>query len=423
MATSRLVIFGLDGVPYEMLAELAERGVMPHTRKLIQAGFFSSMQSSVPEISSVAWSSLITGENPGRHGVFGFLDLQPDSMDLFFPQYTTLKATPFWESAAVPSVIINVPSTYPVRAMNGVHISGFVSVDLEKSVYPASLLAEVKELDYRLDVESEKAHTDMEAFIKDLDDTLTARVKLAERLWRREPWGIFMLVFTGTDRLLHFLYSAYADESHPRHAYFLDYFRRIDEAIGRFIGLCSSDDTILMLSDHGFERMEENVFVNYFLQQSGFLILRPNAQRLAAIDPRSRAFALDPGRIYLCHPGRMAQGAVKNIEACLQELVPLLEGWEIDGRKVLEHVYRREDIYDGPFVNHAAELILVANPGFNLKGALRADSMCKQDIFSGKHSPHNAFILAGKAFLRQHLQTSVSIVDTGRLLRQLASSL
>ena len=67
----KTVIVGLDGVPFDMLKTLAQDGIMPNAQRLIGQGSFRAMRSSIPEISSVAWSSIITGCNPGEHGIFG----------------------------------------------------------------------------------------------------------------------------------------------------------------------------------------------------------------------------------------------------------------------------------------------------------------------------------------------------------------
>ena len=166
---TKTIIIGLDGVPFGMLKGFAEAGVMPNAAKIIQDGFFTEMFSTVPEISSVAWSSIITGANPAEHGIFGFIDLHPNSYDMKFPNFNDLKAGPFWNQGNSGSVIVNVPSTYPVRQLNGVHISGFVSIDFEKSVYPKSLQPKLKDLDYRLDVDAQKAHSSIELFLEDLD--------------------------------------------------------------------------------------------------------------------------------------------------------------------------------------------------------------------------------------------------------------
>ena len=125
----RIVIIGLDGVPFEMIESLAHTGIMPNTNQLIENSTFKKMESSIPEISSVAWSSIITGKNPAEHGIYGFTDLFENSYTMRFPNFNDLKAEPFWNTLAAPSIIVNVPSTYPVREMNGIHISGFVSID------------------------------------------------------------------------------------------------------------------------------------------------------------------------------------------------------------------------------------------------------------------------------------------------------
>ncbi|GAJ07785.1 unnamed protein product, partial [marine sediment metagenome] len=79
---TKTIIIGLDGVPFGMIKDFAETGVMPNTAELISQGIFKKMNSSIPEVSSVAWSSIITGQNPGQHGIFGFTDLAPDSYQL-----------------------------------------------------------------------------------------------------------------------------------------------------------------------------------------------------------------------------------------------------------------------------------------------------------------------------------------------------
>ena len=164
----KVIFIGLDGVPFEMIKDFSDTGIMPNIGRLIDRGIFKRMSSSIPEISSVAWSSIITGKNPAQHGIFGFTDVHPGSYTLRFPNFNNLKALPFWNTKAFRSIIMNVPSTYPVKEMNGIHISGFVSIDLEKSVYPLSLVSTLKDFDYRLDVDSEKAHHSIELFLTDL---------------------------------------------------------------------------------------------------------------------------------------------------------------------------------------------------------------------------------------------------------------
>ncbi|GAG48050.1 unnamed protein product, partial [marine sediment metagenome] len=80
------------------------------------------MKASLPEISSVSWTNFMTGTNPGTHGIFGFTDFKTDSYDLCFPNFLDLKKETFWDKLGEQRkkcIIINQPSTYPARKING----------------------------------------------------------------------------------------------------------------------------------------------------------------------------------------------------------------------------------------------------------------------------------------------------------------
>ncbi|MHC5060159.1 MAG: alkaline phosphatase family protein [Planctomycetota bacterium] len=393
---SKTVIIGLDGVPFGMIKEFAETGVMPHMAEVISKGTFKKMRSSVPEVSCVAWSSMITGQNPAEHGIFGFMDLRPDSYKMSFPNFTTLKSPPFWDEWPGQSVIINVPGTYPVRGMNGVHIAGFVALDLEKSVHPKSLVGDLKQMGYQLDVDALKGHSDMDAFLSDIDRTVSARIEAYRYLWDALDWRTFMLVFTCTDRLMHFLWSAYEDTSHKHHDFFLDHFRKIDAVIGEICNRMGEDDLLLMHSDHGFEKLDHEVHINYFLGSEGYLQFQKDAEiSLDNICPATKAFALDPARIHLNLKGKYPCGSVEigQAEGILTELEKLFASLEVDGRKVIRDVYRKEQIYSGPYLDDGPDLILVGNEGFDLKAKLKVDQLTGKGAFTGKHTQDSAFLL------------------------------
>jgi predicted AlkP superfamily phosphohydrolase/phosphomutase len=393
----KTIIIGLDGVPFGMIKDFAEAGVMPHTAELISAAIFKRMHSSIPEVSSVAWSSMITGNNPGQHGIFGFMDLFPRSYRMRFPNFNDLKAPPFWDLWEGRSIIVNVPSTYPVREMDGVHISGFVSVDFEKSVHPKSLIPKLKALDYRLDVDSQKAHSSIDQFLQDLDRTLDARIRAYRYLWEAQNWQTFMLTFTGTDRLMHFLWDAYEDRDHKYHNSFLQHFRKIDQAIGEIISRTTDNDLLIMLSDHGFERLDKDVYISYLLMQEGFLRFKQAEDTsLANINYGTKAFALDPARIYLNLKGKFPCGTVEpdETEALLSDLENLFGSLKVDGRKVIRDIYRKEQLFSGPYLEGAPDLVLVGAEGFNLRANLKAEQLADKPIFTGKHTQDTAFLIA-----------------------------
>ena len=392
----RIIIIGLDGVPYELIKDLSEKGIMPNAAKLIKEGIFRKMQSSIPEVSCVAWSSIITGKNPAEHGIFGFTDLLPNSYKLRFPDFNDLRSKPFWETLPAKSAIINVPGTYPVRMMNGVHISGFVSIDMEKSVYPKALIPVLKSMDYRLDADFEKAHKSMDLFLEDLDKVLLGRIRAYEYLWEKIDWEMFMFVFTETDRLMHFLWDAYEDANHKYHQDFLKCFRKIDEVIGDILSKMKEGDSLVMLSDHGFEKLEYDVYINYLLKEKGVLSLGPDEDvGLENIDSSAKAFALDPARIYVNTSVRFPHGSIdeQDKEKVLRDLEALFTSLTISGGKVIKNIYRKEQIYSGSYLDAAPDLILLGNKGFNLRANLKAQGITGKGIFTGKHTQDNGFLI------------------------------
>jgi len=398
----QLLIIGLDGVPYRLIKDLSETGIMPHTRSLIKEGTLRQMTSSIPEVSSVAWSSIITGVNPAEHGIFGFTDITPGSYKLYFPNFSDLKAIPFWNrDPSRRSVIINVPSTYPATSLNGVLISGFVSVDLERATYPKTLIPKLKDMDYRIDVDSNKAHSSIELFLKDLDQTFKARIKAYRYLWENLAWDTFMLVFTGTDRLSHFLWDAYEDLSHKYHQAFLDHFAQIDEVIGEIKDRVKEDEPMILLSDHGFELVEKNFYVNSFLKKEGFLKLKDSSSdNFSDIDSNTKAFALDPARIYIHIKGKYPRGSVEkeDQDKVIADLEALFSSLEMEGKKVIKRIHRKEELFLGPLFKYAPDLVLLPHRGFDLKASLKAKELYGKDIFTGKHTQHDAFLLVRAPF-------------------------
>ena len=186
------------------------------------------------------------------------------------------------------------------------------------------------------------------------------------------------------------------DETHEYHEAFAEHFRQIDEVIGEIAQDLDKGDSLLMLSDHGFERLEKNVYVNYLLRKEGFLAFEDGATpSLKTIRGDTRAFALDPGRIYVNLRGRYPRGCVEagDRRTTLGDLEDIFTSLEIEGKKVIKRVYRGEELYEGPQAHRAPDLVLLGNKGYNLRGNVKATQLYGTDIFAGKHSQADAFLL------------------------------
>ena len=97
-ANRRAVLVGLDGTPCTLVRRFIEDGTMPNFRRLVERGSLLQMDTAIPDISSVAWTSFMTGANPGRHGIYGFLDLQPNSYKIYFPNSRHIQSETLWDA-------------------------------------------------------------------------------------------------------------------------------------------------------------------------------------------------------------------------------------------------------------------------------------------------------------------------------------
>jgi predicted AlkP superfamily phosphohydrolase/phosphomutase len=399
----RVCVIGLDGVPYSMIRDLAQKGVMPNIKQLIQSGHLHKMKASLPEISSVSWTNFMTGTNPGTHGIFGFTDLKENTYDLRFPNFLDVKADTFWDKLGEMkkmSVVINQPSTYPARKINGILISGFVAIEMAKAVSPLALKDPLEKLGYQIDIDTFKAREDHEFLWKDLTRTLEGRQKAFDSLWETD-WDYFEIVITGTDRLQHFLWSAYEDENHVYHTNFLDYYSKIDrfieKVIDAFTAQADGDDGLYLLSDHGFAKIEQEVYLNVWLEEEGYLGFETSSPKdLSEISANSRAFTMDPNRIYLNLKEKFPKGSIDVSEKqdLKNELIEKLKSLEYSGRKVVREVFDTEEVYSGPQVSSGPDLIVLSEYGFDMKGSVKKKEVFGRSNLQGMHTWDDAFFWA-----------------------------
>ncbi|MFP5263019.1 MAG: alkaline phosphatase family protein [Blastocatellia bacterium] len=390
----RAVLIGLDGTPYTLVRRFVEDGTMPRMAELIGRGTLLQMDTSLPDISSVAWTSFMTGANPGRHGIYGFLDLQPNSYKIYFPNSGHIKSETVWGAvsrAGRRSVVINVPSTYPARPLNGILISGFVAVDLNKATHPQSLVPTLREMDYRIDVDARKVQQSHDALMEDILQTLDRRVTALLHFFDKEPWDLFIGVVTETDRLQHFFMDAIADEAHKYHSAFRDFYRRVDNFLGRVMERLRGE-TLLVMSDHGFTPIKRQVYLNRWLVDNGYLKLKDNARSIEDIGDGSVAFALDPGRVYLNVKGKYPNGAVEPADArrLAREIKSGLSEISAEGAPVVKRVYERDELFRGPVIDSAPDLCVQTIYGYDLKGAVNKKDLMDREIFTGMHTQDDA---------------------------------
>ena len=381
---SRVVVIGLDGAPCTLVRRFIADGTMPRLADLVERGTLLQMDTSIPDISSVAWTSFMTGANPGRHGIYGFVDLQPNSYKIHFPNSAHIRSETLWDvvgRAGRRSVVVNVPSTYPARPLNGMLVSGFVAIDLNKAAYPPQLVPKLKELDYRIDVDARKVEESHDALMEDILKTLDRRIETLLYLFDYEKWDLFIGVITCTDRLQHFFWDAIEDPNHKYHSSFREVYRRADNFIGQVAERLRGEPVFIM-SDHGFTGIKKQVYLNRWLMDHAYLNMNANARSIEDIAEGSRAFALDPGRVYINLKGKYPKGAVEpsDRKKLVDEIKQGLSEIAVDGAPTAKRIYEREELYSGPLFQFAPDLCVQSSYGYDLKGAVnKASLMDTQD--------------------------------------------
>ncbi|MBA3304069.1 MAG: alkaline phosphatase family protein [Actinomycetota bacterium] len=412
----RVVVIGIDGVPFTYVQRLFAAGELPNLRAIVDEGAMAQMDTSVPNVSSVAWASFMSGQNPGKHGIYGFVDRQPGSLKTFVPTSKNLRSPTLWEvlgKADKRVFSINVPGTYPPRPANGTVIGCFLSPSVEKAAPNAEVAADLKRLGYQIDADPWRARQDKGAFLSHLDEVFEHRMKTVRHFWNQEPWDFFMAHIMETDRLHHFFWEEMED-GHPTYApAFLEFYRRLDAELGEIRGWLDEDTTLIVLSDHGFCSIKQEVHVNTWLQESGWLQFdSAEPKGLDAMAASSAAYSLDPGRLFLNVKGREPNGRIEpgaEYEKLRSELADAAAALTdpATGEAMVKRVFRREELYTGPFQDLGADLVLDMHDGYDPKGAFgKPDVLFKGESLTGMHTTPDALVyIAGVAAIegRPHI--------------------
>ena len=324
----RLLLIGLDGVPPELFFDrfLPE---MPHVARLLARGTRAPLRTTDPPISVPAWPVMFTGVDPGTLGFYGFRHRKDHSYtQTYVPTSKELPVPTFWELAGAAGrrvAVIGMPTGFPPIPVNGVYISDFLTPPgTRQFTHPPELGPALEERfgPYPFDVVFRAgAHEELYRQIVSMTRT---RFDIAEWLYDREPWDVFALHEIGTDRLHHAFWRHF-DPGHPEFVadsplahVALDYYRLIDERIGRLVDRIDDRTTVVLASDHGSMAMHGCFCINHWLASKGYLQLRSTPSPGTSIEKAEVDWGLTTAwgsggyyaRIFFNQVGREAMGIV-----------------------------------------------------------------------------------------------------------------
>lgn len=394
----RLFVLGIDGFPFSFLNNDYFKQVMPYFCLMCRSYMMKKIKSVYPVVSSVAWTSFATGSNPGQHGIYGFTDRNVDPFSITLPTSENRKKQPIWEALKTKSkkIVINVPLTYPPEKINGYMVSCFLCPDINKSTYPVDFHRTLKEKEYIIDTDAWLVSENPIGFLKQLIKAMEKRFEIANLLLN-ENWDYFQLHIMETDRLFHFFIDYVINKKDGEIASLIkQFFNKLDKLIFMLINSIISNSAIMILSDHGFCEIKEEIQLNKWLEENGYLKFS-NSRELENYDSETICYALTPGRIYLNLAGREENGKINSsqYQNVRKELKEKLNNWvhPITKDKIVDEVLFCEDIYNGKQLYKAPDIIVQPNNGYDFKSNVNANNVFTKSALKGMHTYDDAMIL------------------------------
>lgn len=295
---NRLLIIGLDGATFDLIKPWVREGKLPHLGKLLKSGVHGALKSTIPPMSPLAWTSFMTGKNPGKHGVFDFTARKPHSYEIEFVNARWRKSATIWKimsDAGKRVCVLGVPITYPPEKVNGIMISGIDTpatggIADATAFHPPELHHEIAtKLGGYLISPNLKAFADhqCEAMVEAALRTVERKMDTALYLLDKEPWDCFMITIGETDGIAHRLWK-YHDKHSPlsdEHSSqyqgldpILSIYQRVDQYVGKLCSMESDNSSIMLMSDHGHGcNGSKAIFLNSWLEEHNFLRFKTNA--------------------------------------------------------------------------------------------------------------------------------------------------
>ena len=283
MSKTRVLVIGLDGATWDLIRPWADSGNLPNIARLLKQGSAASLMSTVPPISPAAWSSFMTGKNPGQHGVFDFTvrDFRSYGMRMAQrPSDATLWGLLSLQQKRV--CVVNVPLTYPPEQVNGYMVTGLGTPGGSRFAHPDELGRLLRQQHYQLNTDMTLLRDGPALFVQDVMRVAEQVTETTLHLLGQMDWDFGMVVLRLTDEIPHFFWH-WMDSSHPAHVptdalrrdAVLRAYQKADELLGRLVSeAADGETTVILVSDHGFGPLYKDVYLNAWLQQQGFLRLR-----------------------------------------------------------------------------------------------------------------------------------------------------
>lgn len=390
---TKVVVIGLDGAGFHLLDQWLNEETLPTLNNLMENGTWDSLRSSYPPVTSPAWRCYSTGVNPGKHGVFWWEQFDRQSRTLTIPDSRSYDAKNIWDylgEAGFSSAVVNMPTTHPPEELYGWMVSG--GGFEEGYTYPETLQQELEEaIGYsnHLPVHKQLIKEDPDR-VQEVNQLIDQKFNAAAYLRDEYQPDFLHLSLFITNSIQHYVWGGEATKR---------MWECVDRNIREFI---NDDENVIIMSDHGSQRIETVFHINSWLEAEGYLstkrtasdylhLLNINTESLIGIVERlglkevaralvpkqvvsqipdsqggigrdskaekidwdnSQAFASGQGPIYVLETGSRRDDIAAEIKSKLENLK------SPDGNSIARNVFAADEVYSGPYVKEGPDLII-----------------------------------------------------------------
>jgi predicted AlkP superfamily phosphohydrolase/phosphomutase len=412
-AAQGVAVIGLDAATFTVIDPLVAEGQLPHIAAVLAEGSSGVLRSTTHPLTPVAWTTMVTGVNAGRHGIWDFSGRDASGHHVQLVNGSHRRAAAVWEHAAAAGRrvgLYNVPFTWPAPAVDGFAVSGLdASARADRAVFPDSLADELRRTFGPLDDDHSFPLTPSGGVDVDrIRQLCSQRCDILEWLVERFDPELLFVVFMSADHVHHLAWPDW--ERRGPASVVADVYRILDEAVGRIRAIPAlAEHATMIVSDHGGGALDGVIDLNAWLAREGLLTWRKGighagaaglgrqamsaayrAQRalpasvrdrlkrtapalreralelreVSAVDwSQTRAFAYGAfGNLVVNVRGRESQGIVEpgaEYESVRDDLTArALDLTDANGRRIVAAVHRKEDLFSGPELGRIPDLIV-----------------------------------------------------------------
>ena len=427
-----VIVIGLDGATWDLIKPWADEDKLPTFKKLMDEGAWGKLTSTLPPVTFPAWECIFTGVNPGKLGVYAFVSINTENKSFRVNVPSSFMGKPVWKilnEYGLSTCMIGIP-TSKVQAVDGVMVGGVFSVN--NVAYPKKIKGTLKRMNYetypyeltKMFIESSNSAPSFEL----IKNTISSRFRLAKDLADEgQPDFLALIVFL-IDNIQHNFWGEPLVYKTWKH---------IDKELGDFISLFNNSTTILV-SDHGFTKLDKTFYISKFLEERGLLTYKDNSQsrvKKAITQDRlvrlARIFRID-GALqkmikkdtllsllsrFPTKEGRFGAKALEKVVDwekskcvplscliylnCLKEEKGGIKKFVRDELKkldIIDDVLFKDEVYSGKYLDLAPDIIIKPKKGVRVLETPFKDTIVsteRSERWTGDHAQEGIFLIHG----------------------------